>query len=77
MRRDGHLCGKYNKYACGTLVGKTVLLVVLEVVLHGMFCEVTISVSQEDFTNVHINRTVVDLDINVVWGGGSVSSCRV
>lgn len=50
---------------------------VLEVVLHGMFCEVTISVSQEDFTNVHINRTVVDLDINVVWGGGSVSSCRV
>lgn len=65
MRRDGHLRGEYAKYACGTLVGKTALLVVLEVVLHCMCCEIKISVYQETFTNVHVNRTVVELDTNV------------
>lgn len=67
MRRDGRLCGKYDKYACGTLVGKTVLLVVLEVVLHCMFCEMRFSISQETFTNIHVNRTVVELDINAFF----------
>lgn len=57
--------GEYAKYACGTLVGKTALLVVLEVVLHCMCCEIKISVYQETFTNVHVNRTVVELDTNV------------
>lgn len=49
------------------LWGETVFLVVLEVVLHCMFCEKRISDSQETFIDVHINRTVVQLHISVVF----------
>lgn len=50
---------------------KTALLLVLEVVLDCMFCEMRISVGQETFTKVHVNRTVVDCFL------GGLSLCRV
>lgn len=50
---------------------KTALLLVLEVVLDCMFCEMRISVGQETFTKVYVNRTVVDCFL------GGLSLCRV
>lgn len=68
MRRDGHLYGKYDRYASGTSVVKTLFLVVLEVVLHAMFCEMRISDRQETFTDVHINNLLYSyLSVWVFW----------
>lgn len=53
--------------------GKTVLSEMLEVFLHCVSGEMSIFVSQEAFTNMHVNRPAAELDTDMFFGGLSIS----